>query len=206
MRIVLALSGLLVSAAATAAEPASQLHIHFGLDFGLARAPAASYGFALRSADVPAATPPLLAIDASGREWRGALLGVPVASRYQLNDAESEGAPVARAPWYARRWVWWTAGGLAATATVLSLGSDNNETHQCTGTCNQDNTGNGLTIDGQNENGVGCVGPACVLCNDGDIASGCNSLTSRQPRVWLAPAQPRPELGPFGDMGDLVAR
>jgi hypothetical protein len=92
------------------------------------------YGLAL---GYPSAVPGLAAdrlleLEVSRQAARARLAGLPLLERgARLDQAAREDLQpeAGETPWYARPWVWWTAGGLALTA-ALAGGGGGNETSQ----------------------------------------------------------------------------
>lgn len=166
----------------------------------------------------------LLAVDISDRAALARLAGVSLADRSYRADEAEDGAlpsePAAR-PWYARQWVLWTAGGLAAT--LAATGGDGSiEYNDNGGTTNRGGdscTGVGVDANGQstpcaNETvGTQCVEGSdgqmvCVFCGSNGVTDGCNEWTDRRvvaSRV-LDPRLQRWLDAGTGHMGDLFAR
>jgi hypothetical protein len=218
MRHILLLPVLLLAAAGAQAAPLDSDHVepafYWSGHFGGSAPPSAALGLELRyrvsGARQAAAAPALFALDLDPAGLLAKMAGAPLLQqRFRVNQAEAAELPVAT-HWYTHQWVWWTAGGVAATAALASAvgGSDNEERH-CTGTCNQTQTGPNLSIDAQNGSGIGCIGQNCVACNNGDIASDCTNLTSRSGEPWLESRDAeiaRRSIAGTGGMGQLIAR
>ena len=173
-------------------------------------------GYRSGEPDFPAAQ--LLELDVSDRAALARLAGLPLFRR-DFTMQEAEGAdPFAAesSPWYARKWVWWTAGGLALTAAAS--GGSGGETTLCTGVCNQNDTGNsgttingggGTTINGVGDEGIGCVDDTCAVpCEADNRPAGCVGLTALPAlsRSTFDPERIRWLDAGTGHMGDLIAR
>lgn len=135
--IAIALAGLILAtpvAASSLDSGSPQASLGWRLDFGGADGLHAGYRLALayRAAELADAVP-LADLDVSDRTALARLAGIPLAARrFQAdqNDLDHELMPgeAAPKPWYSRQWVLWTAGGLAATAALLTGGGAGEET------------------------------------------------------------------------------
>lgn len=152
-----------VSSAAASELPDSSLEagLAWRLAFGHAQVET-GYGLTVgyRALDPNGPSGQLLAIDVSDRAALARLAGMPLLERdYRMGqDAEAAASPAepAAKPWYTRSWVWWTVGGIAATA---ALGGSEAEITYNSGSNNNRNT-----------NSQGCLG---VSGNAGDTDVGC---------------------------------
>lgn len=94
----------------------------FGTGYALA------VGYRTHGADAPAAQ--LLELDVSDRAALARLAGLPLLQRAYRNDlADTRSGAADEKPWYSRQWVWWTLGGLGATAVLTSAGGGGSEEH-----------------------------------------------------------------------------
>ena len=141
--------GLLVSttvAAPALAADGIEAGLSWRLDFGdHTLAPAFGVSLGLRTDEPAISSVRLFTIDASSTGSFASFAGVPLLTRSYQTSESADSAPVTAdsgaRPWYARSWVLWTAGGLAATAALAGQGGSGNESH-CTGICNQQCAGN----------------------------------------------------------------
>lgn len=139
------------------------------------------------------------------------LAGMPLYARgWQVSQAE-ETAPAGQAgasPWYGRKWVWWTAGGLALTAAAAGGGGSDTQT-TCTGICNQSGNDNGNGMNGVSGtiNGPGDT-HVCVLEGAPGTPDLCaDAFVERHAGLAGLPGLPGAELDAgTGGMGDLIAR
>jgi len=204
--------GFLSPAGASSLDaPDAQLRWRLGFG-GPAQSPQTGYaltvGYRSGEPDSPAAQ--LLELDVSDRAAFARLAGLPLFGR-DFTMQEAAGAdPVAAEslPWYARKWIWWTAGGLALTAAAS--GGSSGETTLCTGVCNQSDTGNsGTSINGVSDEGIGCVDDTCAVpCESDNKPAGCVGLTALPAvsRYTFDPERIRWLDAGTGQMGDLIAR
>ena len=212
--LLIALALLAPLSAHAASAPEGQLS--WRLEFG-AGTFTTGYGLAFGYRGGERADLRLLELDISDRAALARLAGLPLLARdYRM--AQDEGlAPAGAAeqkPWYARQWVWWTVGGIAATAAV---GGSGEATTTCTGICNQQSTGNGVTVtdEGTCVADENCVEPpcppgssVCVAC-DGSLVDGdCNQWTARRSGLEFTARDREPDwlVQGTGWMGDLVLR
>jgi hypothetical protein len=159
--------------------------------------------------------PRIVELEMGTRGTMLALAGMPFwQPNLSLGQAEDPGYESAAPPkpWYARQWIWWTAGGLAATAALASGGGEvsYDDTDTCYN-CN-DSNGPGTTVisgDPTGEAYVGCVeGEVCVLCPDGTTASNCNGGLIDLRRVAMLDRDVAHDAwldAGTGHMGDLFA-
>jgi hypothetical protein len=210
--------GVMSSAAAFDPVPAGDLQaqLSWGLAFGGAsRTVQSTYAMALGyrgQADSPATS--ILQLDVRESGALASLAGLPLYGRSyraeQTDSAEQPGyeSTVEKKPWYARSWVMWTVGGLAATAALASGASSGDDDGGCA-------NGNGCGVNCTNgdctvpaDENQGCVGEFCVTCSDGSIASECSPLLPTQAlRAHGLEEIQRDEFDTdTGRMGDLVAR
>lgn len=204
------LAGLIVAAPAAAASPdldAPQVSVRWRLGFGGAGGVHAGYALALgyRAVATPDAVE-LIELDVSDQAALARLAGLPLLERrYRADQSELDPAPAdpAPRPWYARQWLFWTAGGLAAAAALASGSGSSGEADP--GFCGENN--DDCTFSGNGN--AACIGDTCVICDNGDVASGCGGgglvetgFHGLQQRELALPAL---DAG-TGGMGDLVAR
>jgi len=151
----------------------------------------------------------LLELDVSDQATLARLAGLPLFQR-DYRARQNDGGTTAEAgsrPWYARRWVLWTAGGLAASLAAVGGGGGDNTV--CTGVCNQDSGPSGRTTGITYSDGdvyAGCVDGQCVVCPDGSVASRCLVGMPSRAMVTTDPERDRWLDAGTGHMGDLIAR
>lgn len=153
----------------------------------------------------------VLEFSAAGNRASATLAGIPwLGHSFRADEAAAADETLpAQKPWYARSWVLWTAGGIAATAALASSGgvsvggSDTtNNGKNCTGVSS---TGTDVPDTCVPQQEVGCT-PAglCVNCGNNTITDKCDGWTARQENeAWLSGGDETAE-GPTGGMGDLV--
>ena len=155
----------------------------------------------------------LIQLDVSDQAALARLAGLPLFQRdyrAQQNDGEVAIESGSR-PWYARQWVWWTAGGLAATSALAGAGGGG-ENDVCTGICYEDDGGpDGRTTALTYENGdvyAGCVEGQCAVCPDGSVASTCPGFVGMTSYAMVVTDVERDRWldAGTGHMGDLIAR
>ena len=227
-RIAVALLVYLTAQSAWAAdrpEPSLSWRLAFG-----AGQVQTGYGLTLayRAGDLDGAALRVLELDVSDRAAVARLAGVPLVQRdYRASQDDAATAPEFRValsePWYTKQWVWWTVGGVAATAALAGGGSeltiDYNETNGnsprsdgCNGT-----SGNigpqeiPCSDDAAPDTGDQCVGDACVTCDDSVITVGSDcggSWTARREAVQPTRDIERQQWldAGTGHMGDLFRR
>jgi hypothetical protein len=200
---------------ATFSATATELPVtpRFGMKLGFGANATAVPAFTL-AADTPirfaAEAPlPIVQFDVRGGFGELRLAGVPLwLNRYSLGQAEDVGDSPAGSgskPWYARQWIWWTAGGIAAAAALTGLGD---EKTICTGTCNQNNTGGGesgttvnvLSPDPEQTCATKGIDPLPDTCvDDPGLAGGIVDVrfAATTDASWLDSGS--------GHMGDLIA-
>ena len=202
------------SNAGEAPEPQMTWRLQFGaqsIDYG--------YGLTLsyRAGALGDAPVQLASLDVSDRATLARLAGVPLFQR-DYRVAQDEAKPEFRValsqPWYAKSWVWWTAGGLAATGALLGgAESGSSEEDSCPDSGCPSVQGNvgPVVFDDEGDVGTSCTGQDCVVCPNGDIVSNCNGGGFVAPdSAALGHARDpdrdvRLDAG-TGGMGDLVAR
>jgi hypothetical protein len=218
-RFILAALACLTTVPASSAELPFAPQVSWAVAFGgAAGAVDPEVGLGLRATSLADDLQPEVARLQLGAGGMGlSFAGVPVAAdsyaRAQDGDADYRfaDAPAAK-PWYARSWVLWTVGGLAATAAVtggLSSGDDST----CSGICDQDDDDDiNTSVNGVGPDGAGCVGDMCAVCENGDIASDCNwegnGLVARGVAAFATRDVTRERWldAGTGRMGDLIAR
>jgi hypothetical protein len=226
-------ANLIALSPAQAAGATAEAGITWRLGFGGAGPVETGYGLIVgyRSADLGGLSGQLLEFDVSSR--RGALArlaGVPLAARSHAahqNDLDPPEDSPAHRPWYTRQWVWWTIGGVAATAalggvsfsssaegggtTVVSTGP-----RGCSGggnvgpqdipeTCTPETEGG--TVVGTDEDGNVCVidgfgNPEDVCAPTGFAGRPGSRFAGRASDAWFDAWL---DAG-TGGMGDLIAR
>jgi hypothetical protein len=134
------------------------------------------------------------------------LAGLPLWRRnFSLGQAEDPGyqSTAQPKPWYARQWVLWTAGGLAATAALLgSLDGGSTEQHNMQITSSE-NSGP-ATVNGENGEYTVCVGGPDV-CAPVDTNGGLRGRVTTSKALRPAGNDAWLDAG-TGHMGDLYAR
>ena len=156
----------------------------------------------------------LVELDVSDRSALARLAGLPLFQRdYLARQNEGDFADEAGSrPWYARQWVWWTAGGLAVTSALAGAGGGGGENESCTGICYEDGGDpEGRTTALTYSNGevyAGCVEGQCAVCPDGSVASTCPGLVAMTSHAALVTDVERDRWldAGTGHMGDLIAR
>lgn len=169
------------------------------------------YGVSLSYADrdLGDARAELLSLDVSDRAAFARLAGVPLLQRdYVVSQDDAAPRPEFRValsqPWYAKSWVWWTAGGLAATAALASAGSSSGESDEDDGPTGRGGVacGGGNVGDVELESDecvVPCPGPGDNSCVGNALVARPNPYATREPAVeWLD--------AHTGWMGDLIER
>jgi len=216
-RCIWLLIALILAPVTARAANGPETQLTWRLQFG-AGAVTTGYGLAFGYRRGERADLRLLELDISDRAALARLAGLPLLARdYRM--AQDEGlAPVGAAeqtPWYARQWVWWTVGGIAATAAV---GGGSGETATtCTGICNQQSTGNGVTVtdDGACVADENCAEPpcppgssVCVACDGSLVGGDCNQWTARRSGLEFTARDREPQwlIEATGWMGDLLPR
>ena len=125
--MIAALAALLACTSAQAADN-PQASLAWRLDFG-AGAPHAGYDLSLgyRGAEHFAPLSQALKLSVDGGRTITTIVGVPFAARSFRSDDTAGGAEAVagESPWYARSWVLWTVGGLAATAALIGSAGSN---------------------------------------------------------------------------------
>lgn len=134
--------------------------------------------------------------------------GLPLFQRtYRTSVAEADPVEQAASQPGGTSWVPWVVGGVVAIVAIgVNFADDKSD--DCIGCTNPVPNGeDGVdTADVGNGNNVACVGNACVVCEDGSVASSCDSLvagamrgeaaTDVEHQRWL-------DAG-TGHMGDLL--
>lgn len=216
-----AVLALLVSCACTGpamatgvAGEATEASLSWHLGFG-GRTLQAGYGLALgyRSSDRLAPVSRLVELNVSPDLASASVAGLPLFARsYQAKQTEAQEPDAAAGsqttPWYTRKWVLWTAGGIAATAALAGSGSSgSNESGTCSGACNS-NTG--ASVSGVSGDGIGCVNGTCAVpCKTPDKPAGCvpfASTTQTTSTDFNNHDRLRRLDAGTGGMGDLIAR
>ena len=217
------LANLTALSAAQASSLASDAETTVSWRLGFGAGPVQpGYGLTLgyRSADPDALAGQLLEIDVSHRAAFARLAGLPLFERnYQSQQDEGDALPAGSGPtpWYTRKWVMWTVGGVAATAALAGSGGGITYTHNGgQTTTGRDGCSTGNVSAGDEETpcasetvGTQCVeGEVCVFCGNNGVTGGCPEWTDRrvvagvtvdlEHQRWL-------DAG-TGRMGDLVAR
>jgi hypothetical protein len=137
----------------------------------------------------------LLEIDVSDAHALARLAGLPVLDRrYRMDQNHLGTVPVEAAatrPWYARQWVWWTAGGAALTLALTGGDGTLEYNHNSNTTTSRGNDGcagvSGNVGDqeipcGSETVGTQCAeGPngqtVCVFCGNNGVTDGCSEWT-----------------------------
>ena len=199
--------GFLAPAAASGLD-APEAGLSWRVGFGGAT-PSLQTGYTLslgyRSHDADALTAQLLELDVSDRAAVAQLAGLPLFGRgHRLQAADdADPFPEDSSPWYARKWAWWTAGGLAATAALLNAASGGEEP-----------TSSDITVS------AGGARRVCVLSGgnvgDNEIPEACTPPVDETGTGWTDRADRRgdPRVvesaahldAGTGHMGDLIAR
>ncbi|HUR40919.1 MAG TPA: hypothetical protein VM240_07080 [Verrucomicrobiae bacterium] len=201
------------------AEP---LDLRFGLhlQFGAGTLASPGYSLALHPAAPGQLPVSLLQLDLSERAALGRIAGMPLSAQaYQTTAVEGQVAE-GTTPWFARKWVLWTLGSLAATAALAAgggdiqiSGNDNNTTvnegSHCTGGVSGSVNDDTEVPCAPAEN-TGCANGICVTCANGDIASTCPE-SGLVLRAVVTGANTDPERlrwldAGTGHMGDLFPR
>jgi len=205
MKKALLLVGALLALPAHAEPSALQHGLYWNMDFGLQQTPvAARYGFAVGhplGQEQPAA--PIARVDVTDHGMLAQVAGFALTRSFRLDQQEDAAGtePPQPRPWYARRWVWWTGLGLAATAAVVA-GSDASEE-------NDENNPQAPNDDpdGGSQGGIGCVNGECVLpCGETGPINSCNGFAAADRRGLGARLHDAVLDQGTGGMGDLPAR
>ena len=230
---------VLVAANLTAASFAAEMDLGEGaaeatfswrLGFGGAGAPQPGYGLAVgyRGAGPDPIGGRLFQVDVDGNRAFARIAGLPLHERNfraQLDEATSDAPAGEATPWYARQWVWWTAGGLAATMALT--GGDGDIEINNTSTTTRNSSGCAGVSGNVGDTDMGCVGAegggSVVSENDegqlcaaegwGDeVPEECVSrpgegFVAREARGWIDSRAYSAWLDAgTGHMGDLAAR
>ena len=178
--------------------------LYWRMEFGAVQTqPGPSYGLALRyRAESELPLPALVRFDITPTHFTTQFAGIPFSEHsyraYQDEDETVPGEePAASSPWYARKWVWWTAGGLALTAVLAGGESDTNNTTASNSGC-ANSGGCGIAC-ANGECVVPCANfPDCVTLLPGTQSIDA-SITENTDRQYELDAG-------TGQMGDLQAR
>lgn len=223
IRTAFALLAYLTALSASAADR-PEPGISWRLAFGAGEVQT-GYGLTLayRAGDLEDAALRLLELDVSDRAALARIAGLPLLQRdYRASQDEAAAAPEFRValsqPWYSRGWVWWTVGGLAATAALAGGGGELTSDYESNGSGPRSNgcVTSGNVGDQEIEctqvpdSGDQCVGDACVTCDDSFITVGsdCSGWSARETAVQVTRDVERQRWldAGTGHMGDLVAR
>ena len=161
--------------AALFAAPAVQAadtdaRFQWSLEFGSSRMET-SYGLSLgyRTGEHFAPLSKLVEFKVSGSGALASVAGLPLfANSYQANQSASDqayDAGVDTRPWYSKQWVYWTLGGVAATAAIL--GNNNSTSEQHTAQIQDNGSATPVSVNGDMEGGY-------TACADG--TSVCTSI------------------------------
>jgi hypothetical protein len=143
----------------------------------------------------------LLDLDVTDLRAAAHVAGMPIFQRdfsaYSEETATPAETPESK-PWYARQWVWWTAGGIAA-AVALTGAAGGSESEQHTLQI-QDRGSGPATINGDLEDGYEVCAGGSDTCADvpgpGWMATAHGQLDRPDDSSWGAGT---------GGMGDLIA-
>ena len=210
MKALLALVASLLVALPAAAADNAVASFSWRLDFG-AQAFEAGYGLSLgyRGDEHFVPLSRLVDLKVDHGSALAAIAGLPLATRGYQADQSADAAYDAgiqektpEQPWYAHQWVWWTLGGVAASAALGGI-SVNSETHNTCTNCNEQPSGRTtvVTTDGQDAY-VGCVQGTCAVCPDGSIQSTCLVAAGASARGFESPDLETTDE--TGGMGALV--
>jgi len=203
-------------------EGAAEATFSWRVGFGGAGAPQPGYGLAVgfRGHGPDPISGRLVQVDVDGNRAFARIAGLPLFDRdfhARLDDTGADAPTGAATPWYARQWVWWTAGGLAATMALT--GGDSTIEYNSTSQNSSGSRSNCSSIDGEevcteggsivstNDEGELCaaegwgdeIPDGCVPEGEGFVAREARwSMDSRTHSAWL-------DAG-TGHMGDLLAR
>lgn len=228
------LLGNLTGTSYAGADDGATATLSWRLGFGAGEVqPGYALAFGYRGAERGAVSANLFALEVTDLGAFARVAGLPLHGnglRAELDDGVAGAAEMQPArPWFARPWVLWTAGGLAAT---LAVAGGDGEVELCHN-CNNSNSGqtastNVGSVNGNGEvcgtQGVpgapdtcaeagGCVpgGAACVNCNDSGVTQGCEGegWTARRhagAATDLRDIEPGWLAAGTGGMGDLIPR
>ena len=162
--------GFLAAGSALASD-LTEAQLTWRLHFGSQQAVAMGYGVALAyragaSADAPLR---LAEVDVSDRATLARIAGMPLFQRdYRMAQDQAPVRPEFRValskPWYAKSWVWWAVGGVAATAALAGAASGGSESEQHTLQI-QDRSSYPVQVNGDAENGY-------EACTAGTMCTG----------------------------------
>jgi hypothetical protein len=211
--------------AADRLDGAADATLSWRLGFGGTQAVRTGYALALgyRTAGPDALAGQLLELDVDDARAFARVAGLPLFER-SYTTAQNEAPTLAEAqptPWYTRKWVMWTAGGVAATLALTGGDGSVEINNNSTTTTNRGGDGMGCTgvsaTDEVNESacasevvGTQCVeDEVCVFCGNNGVTDGCSEWVGRpevaagvvrdvERQLWLD--------ADTGHMGDLVAR
>jgi hypothetical protein len=229
----LGITGTAFADGSLAAEAEAAIAWHLGFGGGQPLEPRLGLTLGFRGTEV---SRQLLDLGLSGAGASAHLAGLPLfEARYlsaqndiDVDEVEDEAMAAAPAPkpWYAKPWVLWTAGGLAALA--LTGGAEIKYCGDC-GSHDGGGEGQGANIASGNGNelcgtegvdGVpdscverpsGCTpgGNVCMNCNDSEITQDCEGWTARPGALVLVEVrdiEPEWLSAGTGHMGDLFPR
>jgi hypothetical protein len=207
-------AALAVSAPAIASDAGAQAQVTWTLGFGAGHGLQTGYGLAIdyrggETGDLPAR---LLQLEIDASTAIARIAGMPLYARtWRLEAQDGAAAPAAPAdatPWFARKWVFWTAGSLALTAALAGGGGSGNDDggddpDYCTGVCYEDQ--GGYSVASGNINGPGRT-DVCVADGPGLPEACVEALIERPGPAWLWGSGADGLDAGTGGMGDLVAR
>lgn len=218
------LSVVSYAAAHELTEGGGEARLSWRLGFGGAQPVQTGYALALgyRGYGPDALAGQLLELDVSDMRAFARLAGLPLFERSYgaaQNETPAMAEPQAK-PWYTRQWVWWTAGGVAATMALTGGDGSVEYNHNGNNTTNRNdgcagvsaNAGDTETPCASDTVGTQCAegadGEVCVFCGNNGVTDGCSEWTGR-PVVAVVTVDPEHRRwldAGTGHMGDLTAR